>query len=83
MPNLQTQDANPPLLLEVPRMIDIVLTVVGFALLKGVFLVLFAREHCQIDPTSQSDASSAALHIDRDSPNGADYNAIIGRDVPA
>jgi hypothetical protein len=62
--------------------INIVLTVVGFVLLKGAFLVLFAREHRQIDPISRLVAGNAAYiglgHLD-----SADYEEISGRDVAA
>ena len=57
MPSLQGQDINPWL----PRsaeMINIALSVGGFVLLKGLFLMLFAQEHRRIGPISQSDASN-------------------------
>ena len=63
-------------------MINIVLTVVVFALLKGVFLVLFAREHRQIDPISRLDARNA-VGIDLDNLNSSDYEEISGTDVAA
>jgi hypothetical protein len=63
-------------------MINIVLTVVGFPLLKGVFLVLFAREHRLIEPGSRLDGSNG-LRIDLGNLDSADYEETSGTDVAA
>lgn len=60
-------------------MINIALTVGGFVLLKGVFLMLFAREHCEIAPIPQLDASNT-LHIEL---SCADYKGVSETDVAA
>ena len=69
-PSLGAQGTNPRLSPEVTKMINIVLTVVGFALLKGLFLVLFAREHRPIDLMSRFEGSNY-VPIDFDNLNSA------------
>ena len=82
IPDLQAQDTNARIPPEVTKMINIVLTVVGFSLLKGVFLVLFAREHRQIVLISRSDAGNA-VRIDLGNLNSSDYEEISGTDGAA
>jgi hypothetical protein len=63
-------------------MINIMLTVGGFVLLKGVFLMLFTRDNHQTDPMPQLDAGSPS-HIGRHKINGADPKELAEADVAA
>lgn len=60
-------------------MINIVLTVAEFVLVKGVFLMLFARESDEFSPFSRLDASKT-LQADLDP---ADYAELSEMDMAA
>ena len=63
-------------------MINVVLTVGGFALVKGVFLMLFARENRQMRSISQLDGNHS-LPINRNDLNRTDHKELRGADVAA